>query len=292
MSGFRIDLAIVDPDAPGAFLAGVECDGATYHSSASARDRDRLRQIVLEKLDWRILRIWSTDWWTNAGRQTERLHVALGVALATARERRTTPATPLLVEGRPDADIHDPVAIADPKTTDVEQPKVHPIADLESDLLGSAPEPERFYDDLYGPYLAEMIKSVLEAHGPLRQDRLHQRIARAHGFQRTGSEIQSRIVAATPDACVQSRDDAGTFIWPAGAEPAACNHFRRPAAGDTRDPAEIAIEELTVLARDCLREAQDDDGALIMMRDACGLQKLREVSRTRCRMAITAANFV
>ena len=44
---------------------GIECDGATYHSSKSARDRDRLRQTILERLGWRIRRIWSTDWFKN-----------------------------------------------------------------------------------------------------------------------------------------------------------------------------------------------------------------------------------
>ena len=88
VSGFRIDLAVVDPDASGAFLAGIECDGATYHRGATARDRDRLRQLVLERLGWRILRIWSTDWWTNSIRECERLHEALNVALAQARANR------------------------------------------------------------------------------------------------------------------------------------------------------------------------------------------------------------
>jgi very-short-patch-repair endonuclease len=88
VSGFRIDLGVVDPEAPGAFLAGVECDGATYHRGATARDRDRLRQVVLEGLGWRILRIWSTDWWTNAAREADRLHVALEAALAEARAER------------------------------------------------------------------------------------------------------------------------------------------------------------------------------------------------------------
>jgi very-short-patch-repair endonuclease len=61
-SRFHIDLAVVDPSKPGRYLLGIECDGATYHSSATARDRDRLRQDVLEGLDWRICRVWSTDW--------------------------------------------------------------------------------------------------------------------------------------------------------------------------------------------------------------------------------------
>ena len=58
-SGFRIDLALVDPKRPGRFLLGIECDGATYHGSATARDCDRLRQEVLESLGWSIVRIWS-----------------------------------------------------------------------------------------------------------------------------------------------------------------------------------------------------------------------------------------
>lgn len=49
-AGFFIDIGIRDPDKPGRYLLGVECDGATYHSARSARDRDRLREEVLRKL--------------------------------------------------------------------------------------------------------------------------------------------------------------------------------------------------------------------------------------------------
>jgi len=65
VAGFFIDLAVVDPGNPGRYLMGIECDGATYHSAKSARDRDRLRQTVLERLGWNIRRIWSTDWFKN-----------------------------------------------------------------------------------------------------------------------------------------------------------------------------------------------------------------------------------
>src|SRR5690606_4787667 len=63
IAGFRVDLAIRDPERPGRYLLGIECDGATYHSSRSARDRDRLRQQVLEDRGWVIHRIWSMDWY-------------------------------------------------------------------------------------------------------------------------------------------------------------------------------------------------------------------------------------
>ncbi|MGA9762021.1 MAG: AAA domain-containing protein [Gaiellaceae bacterium] len=61
-SGYWIDFAVQHPTEPGRFVLAIECDGATYHSSESARDRDRLRQEQLERLGWRFHRIWSSEW--------------------------------------------------------------------------------------------------------------------------------------------------------------------------------------------------------------------------------------
>jgi superfamily I DNA and/or RNA helicase len=74
VSAYRIDLGIMHPDKPGVYLAGVECDGAMYHSSAYARERDKIRQAVLEGLGWTLFRVWSTDWWINPARALETLH--------------------------------------------------------------------------------------------------------------------------------------------------------------------------------------------------------------------------
>ena len=73
VSGFKIDIGIRDPDNPVRFLAGVECDGARYHSSKSARDRDRIREEVLRGLGWDIVRVWSTDWFEDPARETDKL---------------------------------------------------------------------------------------------------------------------------------------------------------------------------------------------------------------------------
>ncbi|BBF92157.1 DUF3320 domain-containing protein [Blastochloris tepida] len=94
VSGFRVDLGVVDPDAPGRYLAGVECDGATYHRSATARDRDRLREHVLTGLGWRIRRVWSTDWWFDPEWAADRLHDMLLADLDAARAARAAPPEP------------------------------------------------------------------------------------------------------------------------------------------------------------------------------------------------------
>ena len=74
VSGFRIDLGVVNPEKPGAYLAGIECDGATYHRSATARDRDKIREEILRNLGWEIIRIWSPDWWYDCVGATEHVH--------------------------------------------------------------------------------------------------------------------------------------------------------------------------------------------------------------------------
>ena len=76
-AGFFIDLAVVDPDFPGRYMLGIECDGAMYHSAQSARDRDRLRQQVLEDKGWSIHRVWSTDWFRNRKRELTRIEDAI-----------------------------------------------------------------------------------------------------------------------------------------------------------------------------------------------------------------------
>lgn len=88
VSRFRIDLGIVHPDRPGDFLVGVECDGATYHSAATARDRDKVRAAVLEGLGWTLLRVWSTDWFVDPQGELERLNAAMSELLETDRAER------------------------------------------------------------------------------------------------------------------------------------------------------------------------------------------------------------
>jgi len=83
VGGFRIDLVINDEQ--GRALLGIECDGAAFHASASAREADYHRQKYLESRGWRILRIWSADWWRDPAGQIARVQAAL----ADTRARQT-----------------------------------------------------------------------------------------------------------------------------------------------------------------------------------------------------------
>lgn len=281
VSGFRVDLGIVDPDAPGGYLAGVECDGATYHRGATARDRDRLRQHVLEALGWRIMRVWSTDWWTNAAREADRLHAQLGSALEKSRVERTArseppaqPATSEAVDDGSEASDEGVMAVPDEASSEAHEP-------------GAAPE--LFYDPGYRDRLGALVSGILREQGPLREDRLVQAVARLHGFSRTGREIRDRVMAVLPASSIITTEDIGRFIWPEGTDPASWNTFRVPTGGRAVDPAEVPLPELVVLARRCMAPDVPEQATLIAMRDACGLHRLGEASRARCVAALALA---
>jgi very-short-patch-repair endonuclease len=94
VAGYFVDIGVRHSEWPYGFVVGVECDGATYHSAKSARDRDRLRQEVLEGLGWRLHRIWSTDWFNNPVREADRLRGVIASRLEELKRREFQYSTP------------------------------------------------------------------------------------------------------------------------------------------------------------------------------------------------------
>jgi very-short-patch-repair endonuclease len=110
VSAYRIDFVASHPDKPGQYVLAIEADGASYHSSPTARDRDRLRQEHLERLGWRFHRIWSTDWFRNPQAEVDRVLTAFHAAVAAADRgeatgRRAQPAATPITE---EADVLQP----------------------------------------------------------------------------------------------------------------------------------------------------------------------------------------
>jgi very-short-patch-repair endonuclease len=197
-SSFRVDLAIVDPQAPGRYLLGVECDGATYHSAATARDRDRLRQEVLESLGWRICRIWSTDWLRDRAGQVQRVLAAL------EKVQRSEPtASPPRVPPRPAA-AHQESPPARPTTPPTPTPP--------PPLRTYPPPPDdptyASIDDVPDSVLQQAIFQTLASCGATEVDDLISAVARQLGFKRAGSRIQTRVKNA-----ITKLEHGGCLVW-------------------------------------------------------------------------------
>ncbi|MCY4134432.1 MAG: AAA domain-containing protein [bacterium] len=103
-SGYRIDFAVRHPTVPGQFALAVEADGASYHSSPTARDRDRLRQEHLERLGWRFCRIWSANWFNDHRTEVERVLAAYKKAVAETDGGGMPPSVELSDEPRGNPD--------------------------------------------------------------------------------------------------------------------------------------------------------------------------------------------
>ena len=180
-AGFFIDLAVVDPRRPGRYLLGIECDGATYHSARSARDRDRLRQQVLEGLGWTIHRIWSTDWFMHPRREIEKVDEAIRRA-GSGKPGRTAGAKP-----PPSAPVQRVDDGASPARRDergqpyrIATPNVQP---------GFLMNPNEVADEA----VLERIRQVVQVESPIHVEETALRIANAAGLQRAGTRIRARV---------------------------------------------------------------------------------------------------
>ena len=330
ISGFRIDMGIRDPDRPGTYLAGIECDGATYHSSATARDRDKVREQVLRGLGWTILRVWSTDWWFDPVGAAERLNLALTEQLEAVRTKRAeaTEAAPAATETvhwdmgeeikaptEPDVtELAGPEPQFLPEAVPVEPapepvrltgaansiifsaPKaapVPPVADVHSvryriaDLSAIPADPERFYEFDYRSTLKAMVDAVIAQEAPLRDDVVAQRIARAHGWLRTGARIRERVDLYLRDVD-RTDESSGTFLWQQGTVVPLLG-YRPPANADAkRSIGDIAIAELASVVASNLELLHQRDPAADLAR-LLGVERLTAASRARLDEAIARA---
>ncbi len=184
--GFFIDLAVLDHEQPGRYLLGIECDGATYHSSRSARDRDRLRQQVLEGLGWRIHRIWSTDWFTYPDRELRKALAA--IEQAKAGQNASTP----VIETKPErseeaTDIPLQRAESDEASESIPSVPDYRLASLSLSLEG---------EELHRVSMAkrvEWVRGVVDGESPVHREEVVRRIAEAAGIKRLGNRIQNAI---------------------------------------------------------------------------------------------------
>lgn len=284
VSAYRIDLGIVHPDSLGRYLAGIECDGAMYHSSAFARERDKIRQNVLEDLGWKILRLWSTDWWTHRAKALDDLHCSLNRLLETERQ--------VLVE-EPVVDFVPPetTLIASLQTptiglthnsgaTPVEEPAEQTNSSYEVALLDPerfSPEPDLFYTDEYAPRLTEMIDHVIEQEGPIHEEVLVRRIARFHGFKRAGNQIQDIVLAIAKRRQCHCREKAGLFFWPKEGFEAR----RAPARWKDRDDEMRKVEYICTEEIRAIDKLLGTNGDPIELARNLGIARLSQFARDR-----------
>ena len=254
VSGYRIDLAIKSEDGEGYDL-GIECDGVTYHSSPTARDRDWLRQQVLEGLGWRIHRVWSTAW----VRDPETEIVAIEQALLRARAHRLEPPPPPTNAG-----LDEPPLVAS-APTGLDGPPASSTAALLFD------EYRRFEDqtcigDLLNVPLSELsalVRGVISVEQPVHIDTVIDRVRATYGAPRAGKRIRERIEQAIERILNRPRDRTKFLVHTQSVEQ------HRPRREAKRPIDRVAPSEI-------------DEGLLLVAKASFGIEQgdlIRETAR-------------
>jgi very-short-patch-repair endonuclease len=194
-AGYRIDMAVRHPDREGEYVLGIECDGAAYHSAKAARDRDRLRQQVLEGLGWRMHRIWGLSWVRDRRGQTERLRAAIEEAMrgevAPVRQIAPEPAPDLVFE-EVDFDAAPAWAVA------YSAHSAYGRTPQERPLAGPAMAEAR-------PALRSYFERVIKTEAPVHQGRLMECFRKDWGVGRVGSAIQANVDLVLSKVTVDGR---------------------------------------------------------------------------------------
>jgi very-short-patch-repair endonuclease len=190
-AGFFIDLAVADREKPGRFVLGIECDGAQYHSSRSARDRDRLRQSVLEAHGWVLHRIWSTDWFLRPEEETEKVVQAIEAAKSHWREidehaTEPIPAVPIRFTAHEQGDIE--VVTAEAAS---ERPSIPRYEEAEF-----AVNRQREPHETPLPEMMKHVVRVVSIEGPVHESEIVLRIRSLWGLARAGNRIRDAVLAA------------------------------------------------------------------------------------------------
>ena len=186
-AGYRIDMAVHHPDKPGVYVLGVECDGAQYHSSRVARDRDRLRDQVLVGLGWTMHRIWGTDWYRDRHGAERRLIEAIETAIQA-------PVRGLLGGG-----ASDPV-IADEAEIELEEIDYPAVPDWAAPYvvagIGRRPSYCEPHEPAAEPEMRRAIQTIVAVEGPVHIEVVRQRFRDSWNIGQIGSRIRARLDSA------------------------------------------------------------------------------------------------
>ena len=240
-SGYRIDIAVVDPDRPDTYLLGIECDGATYANQKTTRDREHIRSSVLHSLGWHTYRAWSMEWGYNRDRAESNLLNALEMA-----KKGVSP--------KPETKPEEP----EPEPAQAVQPDDSPVHPVYACWKGKVSKPQSaFYEPGTLPLLQKQIGQILEKEAPIQEDLLRRRLVRAWGFNRPGSQIQSIIDILLAQNYTTTRDGEQRIFWAEGQDPASYTGYRRQGEDDARRAIdEIPWRELANAMREVLEDFQ------------------------------------
>ncbi|MBB5490834.1 AAA domain-containing protein [Nocardiopsis metallicus] len=268
VAGYRIDLGVIDPELPGRYVIGIECDGAMYHSSKVARDRDRLRDGVLSGLGWRLHRIWGTDWYRDRARAQERLREAVEAAVLAARSAVESPEFDAR-EGQGTGTVGltpDLVTVPDEaaRTRAAEQAsQQRPDWLVDYETHNYKPHDEAYWYEPRSaearPYIAGLFMLIVEHESPVEVNWLYRKTIDSLGGERLGRTIRANFDVTLEHLLRKEKlwRDGDTIWWPGGGVEVRCPNGSVVRRINEVPPVERQ-QALILLVRDSTRITRPD----------------------------------
>ncbi|KQR18028.1 MULTISPECIES: DUF3320 domain-containing protein [Xanthomonas] len=254
LAGFFVDIAISNPDQPGRYILGIECDGQSYRDARSARDRDRLRESVLRDKGWQVYRIWSSDWFHRPEAELEKLVAAIERAKSEPgplepspkSSHRAVPVEILTVDRGEVAEMGLIEAQSPPDTEPyIEASFAVPSSQFELHLVPTG-------------QLATIVRQIVEVESPIHRSEVVTRARTLWGLQRAGSRIQQAV------------EDAIRSVVSMGGVQIVDQDFLAIAGKEVRVRDRSMVESLTLRRPEFLPPSEIDWALLKIVKDNLG----------------------
>lgn len=223
-SGFKVDLAVSHPKDDNRFILGIQCDGLNYARSKTARDRDKLRELVLRQLGWNITKAWAMDYYENPDKEINRLEEEVKKLLKDSNNIvsfkepavHTFKPQPAKDIGLVRSEYKETLKVSSRK-------RIYKHAVLKELTLKA----EDFYSAISEGLVSQQLKTIIETEAPISKTLLIKRIIGLWGITRSGARIEARIGDLCGRLGFYAAESNNTiFYWQSKASVKAFDYYR------------------------------------------------------------------
>lgn len=259
-SEYKVELGVVDPENPDLYCLGILIDGESYMATDTARDRNILQPSVLTGLGWKLIHVWTLDWFDTPERETRRIIEAIKKAVngenpeeeGVAEASETVISEELQAVGEPSVELNETMDSAEVENGSEESESLDsqsyiknaaPYIKAELPVLGDS---EDFYLENSVSQIKKAMGRVIEKEGPISADYLYKRVVTAWGMNKVTAKAEDLMEGILMSvACERTQAAGQTFLWPEGSNPQNYRVFRLNEGDEEgRSLADVAPEEI------------------------------------------------
>jgi very-short-patch-repair endonuclease len=206
-SEFKVDLAVVDKRRENQYLAAIQLDGYRYAKRRTTGDRNKLSDLMLSRLGWKVIKVWSIEWWHNESKQIDHLLNQL----KELENHSPTKENAFVLDNKKQVSIQEKIShLIIPENEKQKQGHFYEPVSLEDVDLPN----DYFYTVDGGPFIQAQIKQIIEQEAPVSFNQLTKLITGSWGFSRSGAKIEAIIQdSITKMKFHVTTEEKGKFLW-------------------------------------------------------------------------------